>query len=48
MILPDSIALVIVKATEGNNYRDYLLPFNWQQANKYQIKKEAYHFYGAD
>jgi len=44
----DSIAFVIMKATEGNNYRDYLLSYNWQQANKYQIKKGAYHFYRAD
>ncbi len=44
----DSINFVIIKATEGNTYKDNMFVYNWEEATTYKIKKGAYHFYRAD
>lgn len=44
----DSISFVIIKATEGNLYRDNMFSYNWVEAAKLNLKKGAYHFYRAD
>lgn len=38
------IDFVLVKATEGSNYKDILLDRNWREASQYPFKLGVYHY----
>ncbi|GAA0192568.1 GH25 family lysozyme [Fulvivirga kasyanovii] len=41
----ESIDFVIIKATEGGDYKDPLFDENWSHSRRYGYKTGAYHFY---
>ncbi|MFV0237266.1 MAG: glycoside hydrolase family 25 protein [Flavobacteriales bacterium] len=45
---PKPIKFVIMKATEGNTFRDKRFQSNWIKAREYGLTRGAYHFYRPD
>lgn len=41
----EDISFVIIKATEGGDYRDSMFHQNWENSVKHRYKTGAYHFY---
>jgi len=41
----ENISFVIIKATEGGDYRDPLFQENWKNSKEYGYRTGAYHFY---
>lgn len=43
--MPLEIDYVIIKASEGESFKDWRFKGRWRKADKYSYKRGAYHFF---
>lgn len=48
MLSRQNIDFAFIKATEGSSFQDEKFNYNWENANKTQLKIGAYHFFSYD